>query len=179
MGKMKVDIYCYFSADILTNVLQKCSLSSSLPNIILVQTSQFERVRVRVHAILWLKSQEHTENRENARDNSIAGGWFRTDFPQNYGPWLMSQVFSSAHRSAYSIGWHPSSVRPSSVNIFKLGSYCLLTAGLGHDTSVRQHYKSEHWAPCRNQTPSWYDWKIVENDVKPEYTHTRSLQIFR
>ena len=43
---------------------------------------------------------------------------------------------------------------------------------LGHDTSVRQHYKSEHWAPCRNQTPSWYDWKIVESDVKPEYTHT-------
>ena len=34
-------------------------------------------------------------------------------------------------------------------------------------------YKSEHWAPCRNQTPSWYDWKIVESDVKPEYTHTR------
>ena len=22
---------------------------------------------------------------------------------------------------------------------------------LGHDTSVRQHYKSEHWAPFRNQ----------------------------
>ena len=43
---------------------------------------------------------------------------------------------------------------------------------LGHDTSVRQHYKSEHWAPCCNQTPSWYDWKIVESDVKPEYTHT-------
>ena len=27
-------------------------------------------------------------------------------------------------------------------------------------------------APCRNQTPPWYDWKIVESDVKPEYTHT-------
>ena len=25
---------------------------------------------------------------------------------------------------------------------------------LGHDTSVRQHNKSEHWAPCRNQTRS-------------------------
>ena len=45
---------------------------------------------------------------------------------------------------------------------------------LGHDTSVRQHYKSEHWAPCHNQTPSWYDWKIVESDVKPEYTHTHT-----
>ena len=29
-------------------------------------------------------------------------------------------------------------------------------------------YSSEHWASCRNQTPSWYDWKIVESDVKPE-----------
>ena len=36
---------------------------------------------------------------------------------------------------------------------------------LGHDTSVRQHYKSE-------QTPSWYDWKTVESDVKPEQTTT-------
>ena len=43
---------------------------------------------------------------------------------------------------------------------------------LGHDTSVRQYYKSEHWAPCRNQTPSWYDWKIVESDVKPKQTTT-------
>ena len=43
---------------------------------------------------------------------------------------------------------------------------------LCHDTSVRQHYKNEHWAPCRNQTPSWYDWKIVESDVKPEQTTT-------
>ena len=43
---------------------------------------------------------------------------------------------------------------------------------LGHDTSVSQHNKSEHWAPCRNQIPSWYDWKIVESDVKPEQTIT-------
>ena len=35
---------------------------------------------------------------------------------------------------------------------------------------MRKHYKSEHWAPCRNQTPSWYDWKIVESTVKPEQT---------
>ena len=48
---------------------------------------------------------------------------------------------------------------------------------LGHDTSVRQHYKCEHWASCRNQTPSWYDWKIVESDVKPEYTHTHTLHL--
>ena len=33
-----------------------------------------------------------------------------------------------------------------------------------------QHYESEHWAPGRNQTPSWYDWKNVESDVKPEQT---------
>ena len=32
-------------------------------------------------------------------------------------------------------------------------------------------FKSEHWAPCRNQTPSWYDWKIVESNVKPEQTN--------
>ena len=33
MGKVKVDLYFYLIADILTNVLQKCSLSSFLPNI--------------------------------------------------------------------------------------------------------------------------------------------------
>ena len=43
---------------------------------------------------------------------------------------------------------------------------------LVHDTSVRQHYKSEHWAPCHNQTPLLYDWKIVESDVKPKQTTT-------
>ena len=39
---------------------------------------------------------------------------------------------------------------------------------LGCDISVRQHSKSEHWAPCHIQIPSWYDWKIVESDVKPK-----------
>ena len=37
---------------------------------------------------------------------------------------------------------------------------------------MSQHNKSEHWAPCRNQTPSWYDWKIVESDVKPKQITT-------
>ena len=35
---------------------------------------------------------------------------------------------------------------------------------------VRQHYKSEHWAPWHNQTPLWYDWKIVESDIKPDWS---------
>ena len=39
---------------------------------------------------------------------------------------------------------------------------------LGHDISVRQHSKSEHWAPCHIQTPSRYDWKIVESNIKPK-----------
>ena len=43
---------------------------------------------------------------------------------------------------------------------------------LGHDTSVRQHYKSEHWAPYRNQTPSWNEW---QSDVKPEQTTATTL----
>ena len=30
---MEVGLYCYLNADILTKVLQKCSLSSPLPNI--------------------------------------------------------------------------------------------------------------------------------------------------
>ena len=37
-------------------------------------------------------------------------------------------------------------------------------ANVYDDISIyRQHYKSEHWAPCHNQTvtPSWYDWKTV------------------
>ena len=38
--------------------------------------------------------------------------------------------------------------------------------------SLVRVYKSERWASCRNQTPSWYDWKIVERDVKPEQTTT-------
>ena len=41
---------------------------------------------------------------------------------------------------------------------------------LEYDTSVRQHYKSEHWAPCCNQTPPWYK-KIVESDIKPDQTN--------
>ena len=44
---------------------------------------------------------------------------------------------------------------------------------LGHDISVRQHSKSEHWAPCHIQTPSRYDWKIVESDVKPKSNKQR------
>ena len=51
-----------------------------------------------------------------------------------------------------------------SVRIMWLGVVCQLS-GVGHDISMRRHYKSERWAPCRNQTPSWYDWQIVENDV--------------
>ena len=39
---------------------------------------------------------------------------------------------------------------------------------LGHDSSVRRHYKSEH----RNQMPLWYDWKIVESDIKSEQATT-------
>ena len=46
---------------------------------------------------------------------------------------------------------------------------------LGYDTSVRQHYKSEHWVACSNQTPLWYDWKIVESYVKPEQTTTTGI----
>ena len=33
MGKVKVGLYCYLIADILTKVLQRCSLNSPLPNI--------------------------------------------------------------------------------------------------------------------------------------------------
>ena len=32
-GELKIGIYCYLTADILKNVLQKCFLSSPLPNI--------------------------------------------------------------------------------------------------------------------------------------------------
>ena len=33
MVKVEVGLYCYLNADILTKSLQKCSLSSPLPNI--------------------------------------------------------------------------------------------------------------------------------------------------
>ena len=32
-GKVKIGIYCFFIADILTNVFQNCLLSGPLPNI--------------------------------------------------------------------------------------------------------------------------------------------------
>ena len=32
-GKVRIGIYCYFTADILIKVLQKCSLFSPLPNV--------------------------------------------------------------------------------------------------------------------------------------------------
>ena len=34
MGKVKIGLYCYLTADILTNSLQKCSLNSPMPNIL-------------------------------------------------------------------------------------------------------------------------------------------------
>ena len=39
---------------------------------------------------------------------------------------------------------------------------------------MKQHYKSEHWAPCCNQTQSWYDWRIVESDVKTRTNNNNS-----
>ena len=45
MGKLKIGLYCYLTADILTKVLQKCSLSSPLSNILFfVQTSDFAKL---------------------------------------------------------------------------------------------------------------------------------------
>ena len=38
MGKVKVGFYCYLITDILTKVLQRCSLSS----MIFVQTAEFD-----------------------------------------------------------------------------------------------------------------------------------------
>ena len=42
MGKVKVGLYYYLIADILTKVLHRCSLSSPLPNMNFVQTSEFD-----------------------------------------------------------------------------------------------------------------------------------------
>ena len=39
MGKVTIGHYCYLTADILTRVLQKCSLSSPLPNILFLSKS--------------------------------------------------------------------------------------------------------------------------------------------
>ena len=36
LGKVEIGLYCYLTADILTKVLQKCSLSSPLPNVCIV-----------------------------------------------------------------------------------------------------------------------------------------------
>ena len=45
MGKVKVGLYFYLIADILTKVLQKCSLSSPLPNMNFVQTAEMLNLR--------------------------------------------------------------------------------------------------------------------------------------
>ena len=43
MGNVKTILYCYLTADIVTRVLQKCSLSRPLPNIFcFVQSSEFD-----------------------------------------------------------------------------------------------------------------------------------------
>ena len=42
---------------------------------------------------------------------------------------------------------------------------------LGRDISVRQHSKSEHWAPCHIQTPSRYDWKRLKATLSPNQTN--------
>ena len=39
-GKVKIILYCYLTADILTRVLQKCPLNSSLPNILFLSKPQ-------------------------------------------------------------------------------------------------------------------------------------------
>ena len=39
--------------------------------------------------------------------------------------------------------------------------------------------KVQHWARCRNQTSSWYDWKIVEGNIKLEQTLTPSSKDFQ
>ena len=44
---------------------------------------------------------------------------------------------------------------------------------------MRQHYKSEHWAPCQNHTSSWYDLKIVESNVIPEQTNKQTKKTSR
>ena len=33
MGKVEISIYCYLTADILTKVLQKCSMGNPLPTV--------------------------------------------------------------------------------------------------------------------------------------------------
>ena len=38
MEKVNIEMYCYLTADILTKVLQKCSLSIPLPNIYILST---------------------------------------------------------------------------------------------------------------------------------------------
>ena len=45
---------------------------------------------------------------------------------------------------------------------------------LGRDISVRQHSKSEHWAPCHIQTPSRYDWKRLKATLSPNQTNKQT-----
>ena len=45
----------------------------------------------------------------------------------------------------------------------------IMSKCLERDISVRQHSKRKHWAACHIQTPSRYDWKIVESEVKPKW----------
>ena len=50
---------------------------------------------------------------------------------------------------------------------------------LGRDISVRQHSKSEHWAPCHIQTPSRYDWKRLKATLSPNQTNTSCTDFSR
>ena len=99
-------------------------------------------------------------------EREVMGSIPGRDIPKSFKWYSLLLAWHSDLRGRASAG------RPS-VRIIWLG--VVSCKCLGHDTSVRQHYKSEHWAPCRNQTLSWYDWTFVESDVKSEQTTTKKI----
>ena len=64
----------YWSARMAVDCSKVCTASAQARTASEGAPFEIRGVHVRVHAILGKKSQEHTENRENAYDNCIAGG---------------------------------------------------------------------------------------------------------
>ena len=108
----------YWSARLAVGCSKARKASSRAHTASEVAPTETRGVHARVHVILGHKSQEHTENQENACDNCIAGGWFRTDFPRTQTP-MAPQVLQAGHTRgshAYELSiryLNPSHMKPS------------------------------------------------------------------
>ena len=117
MGKVKIEIYFYLTADILTKVLQKCSLSSPLPNI-------WSWIWLVAMATQGINSQKHIQK---SSPQQPLGGW----------SWNFAELFITLASTKYvfiaiayvlSLLWQ--SFHRLIMGKMKVGLYCYLIADI-------------------------------------------------